>query len=76
VSGFLIETGKDCEIFMLAELACIILFQLSYHVADMHETLYAYSVIPPFPSASFVGFVQTVSATWRRSELTKWEATM
>jgi hypothetical protein len=53
-----------------------ILFQLSYHVTDMHEAWYAYYVMPPPSNASFAGFVQTVSATWRRSELTKWEATM
>jgi len=58
---------------MLAALACIILFQLSYHVTDMHETLYAMHPTPSSPNASFAGFVQRVSATWRRKELTKWE---
>jgi hypothetical protein len=62
---------------MLAALVCIILFQLSYHVTDMHEILYADYAIPlPSPNVSFAGFVQTLSATWRRSVLTKWEATM
>jgi len=34
------------------------------------------NALHPHPNASFAGFVQTVSATWRRSELKKWEATM
>jgi hypothetical protein len=49
VSCFLIETGKDCEIFMLAALARIILCQLSHHVTYMHETLYAFYAMPPPP---------------------------
>jgi predicted membrane-bound dolichyl-phosphate-mannose-protein mannosyltransferase len=69
VSGFLTEIEKDYEIFMLVALACIILFQLSYYVTGMHETLYAYYAMPTSPNASFAGFVQTVSATWRRSKL-------